>query len=210
MSCGRSSNWILIKWRKTIFYVFKLYLFRPYFLRLLHLRYLSSSVLTNSMEYGPLEASSLPSGEEIRLVLWSPKAPYRARFVSHDFASEGFDFLDRDAAARGVSKERSAFTCKGQEVTEGSSQAAATCSDRARSLCTLYLCLMVMLSADVRVVRFLSRNCGWFCHIPHITRPVHLAPRSLITRIILDASYGVERVVLNNKQDAANGGYRLL
>jgi len=86
------------------------------------------------MEYWPLEANILPSGEEIRLVLWNPKAAFRARFVCHDIASEGSDFLDRDAAARGVSKERSAFTCKGQEVTEGSSQAAATCSDRARSL----------------------------------------------------------------------------
>lgn len=121
---------------QSLFYIFKLNLIRPYFLWLLHLRCLNSSVLTNSIEYGPLEATSLPSGEEIRLRLWNPKAPYRARFVCHDVASEDSDFLDRDAAARGVSKESSAFTCKDQEVTEGSSQAAASCSDRARSHCT--------------------------------------------------------------------------
>jgi hypothetical protein len=159
VSAGRNSNWILIKWRKTyyIIRIFKLYLMRPYFLWLLRLRCLTSSVLTDSMECGPLEAGGLLSGEEIRLVMWNPKFPYRARFVSHDVVSVGSDFLDRDAAAaRGVSKERSAFTCKGQEVTKGSSQAAATCSVRARSHCTIYLCLTVMLSAHVRVVRFLS------------------------------------------------------
>lgn len=101
------------KMAQALFCIFKLYLIQPYFLWLLHLHCLSSSVLANCMQYGPLEASSLPSGGEIRLVLWNPKAPYRARFVSHDVASEGSDFLDLDAAARGVSKERSAFTCKG-------------------------------------------------------------------------------------------------
>jgi hypothetical protein len=120
---------------QTLSCIFELYLIRPYFLWLIHLRRLNPSVLTNSMEYGALEANSLPSGEEITLGVWNPKAPYRARFVSHDVASEGSNFLDRDAAARGVSKERSAFTGKGQEVTEGSSQATATCSDRARSHC---------------------------------------------------------------------------
>jgi len=108
------------------------------------------------MEHGPLEAGGLLSGEEIRLVMWNPKVPYRARFISHD-VSVGSDFLDRDAAAaRGVSKECSVFTCKGQEVTKGSSQAAATCSVRARSHFAIYLCLTVMLSAYVQVVRFLS------------------------------------------------------
>jgi hypothetical protein len=145
---------------------------RPYFLCFLHLRCLTSSVLTDSMEYGPLEAGGLLSGEEIRLVMSNPKAPYRARFVSHDVVSVGSDFLDRDdAAARGVSKERSGFTCKGQEVTKGSSQAAATCSVRAWSHCTIYLCLTVMLSAHVRAVRFLSQKLWMLVSFPPYYTP---------------------------------------
>lgn len=59
----------------------------------------------------------------------------------------------------------------------------------------IYLCFIVMLS----VVRSVSRHSGCLCHFPHTTRRAHLVLRSLITRIRLDASYGVERVVLYNK-----------
>jgi hypothetical protein len=92
----------------------------------------------------------------------NPKAPYRAPF---QFAYEGSNCLERDAAARGVSKGRRAFTCKGQEVTEGSSQAAATSSDLEPYECTvrgpivgIYLCFMAMLSAYVRSLRFSAQT----------------------------------------------------